>query len=99
MTIETLYILLLFFPLLLSKALAIASELGIDPSRVFSEVLPSNKASFVEKIKKEKETVAMVGDGINDSPALVSPPHSFYFYSFSLSRQQLMWVLPLELEL
>ncbi len=49
-------------------ARAIASEAGID--RVVAEVLPAEKAAEVERIMAEGKTVAMVGDGINDAPAL-----------------------------
>lgn len=49
-------------------ARAIASEAGID--RVIAEVLPAEKAAEVERIMVEGKTVAMVGDGINDAPAL-----------------------------
>mgnify|MGYP001291924508 CR=1 FL=1 len=49
-------------------AKAIAREVGID--KVLSEVLPENKAKVVEDIKKEGKQVGMVGDGINDAPAL-----------------------------
>ena len=49
-------------------ARAIASEAGID--RVVAEVLPAEKAAEVERIMVEGKTVAMVGDGINDAPAL-----------------------------
>ncbi len=49
-------------------AAAVASRLGVD--EYYSEVLPEEKALFIEKEKKAGNTVIMVGDGINDSPAL-----------------------------
>ncbi|MBO5461238.1 MAG: heavy metal translocating P-type ATPase [Ruminococcus sp.] len=49
-------------------ALYVANQLGID--EVYSEVLPADKAKYVEKEKKDGRKVVMIGDGINDSPAL-----------------------------
>lgn len=49
-------------------AARVASELGID--EYFGEVLPEDKAHYVTELKKQGHTVVMVGDGINDSPAL-----------------------------
>lgn len=49
-------------------ASAIAKRVGVD--EYYSEVLPEDKASYIEKQKVNGNTVIMVGDGINDSPAL-----------------------------
>lgn len=49
-------------------ASAIAARVGVD--EYYSEVLPEDKAGFVEKAKAEGHKVIMIGDGINDSPAL-----------------------------
>ena len=49
-------------------AAAIAKQVGVD--HFFAEVLPEDKANFVQQAKAEGHTVVMIGDGINDSPAL-----------------------------
>ena len=56
-----------------------AAQVGVD--RCFAEVLPEDKAAFVRDAKAEGHTVVMIGDGINDSPALCSAstrPSSFW---------------------
>lgn len=49
---------------------AVSRQLGID--RYFAQILPKDKAVIIESLKKEGRRVIMVGDGINDSPALAA---------------------------
>ncbi|MEO9256617.1 MAG: copper-translocating P-type ATPase, partial [Tepidiformaceae bacterium] len=49
---------------------AVANEVGID--RVFANVKPAEKANYVRQLQSEGKKVAMVGDGINDAPALAA---------------------------
>ena len=53
-----------------ATAQSIAQQAGVDT--VIADVLPADKASAIEKLRKEGANVLMVGDGINDAPALVT---------------------------
>ncbi|MCR5686632.1 MAG: copper-translocating P-type ATPase [Lachnospiraceae bacterium] len=55
----------------LSTSEAVGAEVGIEPNEVISEVMPDEKAAIVGKLK-ETGKVAMIGDGVNDAPALVA---------------------------
>ena len=58
-----------------ATAKAIAAEAGVE--RLFAEVLPAEKASKAEELQQEGYVVAMVGDGINDAPALAQADVGF----------------------
>jgi len=53
-------------------ARAVAEEVGIDPDNVMASVLPDEKADAVEAIQSDGDRAMMVGDGVNDAPALAA---------------------------
>jgi len=53
-------------------ARAVAEAVGIDPDNVRAEVLPEDKSDAVEAIQNEGRQAMMVGDGVNDAPALAT---------------------------
>ena len=53
-----------------ATAQAVAAEVGID--EVIAEVLPQDKADVVRRLRDEGRVVAMIGDGVNDAPALAT---------------------------
>jgi Cu+-exporting ATPase len=55
-----------------STAEAVARQVGVVPERIMAEVLPGAKAEKVRDLRASGRTVAMVGDGINDAPALAA---------------------------
>lgn len=53
-------------------AQVIGRQLGLSADQIFAEVLPKDKASYVQNLQSQGKICAMVGDGINDAPALAS---------------------------
>jgi Cu2+-exporting ATPase len=55
-----------------AAAQALAQDLGLDPAAVIADLRPEHKADYLQQWRDRGEVVAMVGDGINDAPALAS---------------------------
>src|SRR6185503_14271879 len=53
-----------------TTAEAVAAQVGIPPERVEADVRPADKAAIIERLQAAGRFVAMVGDGINDAPAI-----------------------------
>lgn len=55
-----------------ASALAMGQRLGLNPKQIISEVLPGDKATYIQNLRQQGHCVVMVGDGVNDAPALAS---------------------------
>ncbi|KAF4994599.1 hypothetical protein FGRMN_5714 [Fusarium graminum] len=55
-----------------STALSVAAAVGVSPENVYAGVSPDQKQAIIKQVQAQGEIVAMVGDGINDSPALAT---------------------------
>ena len=53
-----------------ATAEAVGRAVGIPPERILADARPADKTALIERLQAEGQTVAMVGDGINDAPAL-----------------------------